>query len=99
MRKLLLPFSLLLLTGCVQKEVVVQTKYVKRKCPLFEYNVTIPKSHSFTIEQKNGKIVISKRDFTQLVKDYSYMKEELNGLKNAIDKYNKNIKRMNNEKH
>jgi len=97
-KKLLLTFSIFFV-GCANKEIIIKDKYIKRKCPAFEYNITIPESNSFTIKQKNGKIIINKKDFVDMVRSYTFMKEELKGVKQAIMKYNKQIQRINNEKH
>jgi len=91
-KKLLLLFSVLFIVGCTQKEVV----YIKNKCPSFRYEPSIPESKTFTFSSKNDKIVLSKQDFKEILKNYSFMKNELNQTKKYIKEYNKMIQRINN---
>lgn len=98
--KLKLLFSLIALSfvACAPKEkVIVKRIYIHTKCPKFEYNVTIPKPKKFEISMKDGKIVISKESFLNLVETYTAMKNELNSTQQAIKIYNKSIERINNE--
>lgn len=85
----------LAISGCSTKEIVVKKVYIKSKCPELNYSVSVPKMKTFTIKNKNGKILISKQSFKELVDNYIKMKEELNQTNKVIDVFNKHIERIN----
>lgn len=101
--KLLKLFSVIpfvvLISGCAdKKEIVIKNVYLKSKCSYFEHNITIPKSFPIAFKSKNGKILISKQQFKQLMDNYLLMKGELKKTQEDIYIFNKYIKRINNDK-
>lgn len=86
---------ILFITGCTTKEIVVKKVYIKSKCPILDYNTTIPKLKTFTIENKNGKILVTKQSFKELVDSYILMKDELNQTNKVIKIFNKQVERIN----
>ncbi len=87
----------IIFTGCAQKEIVIKKQFIYTKCPTFDNNMTVPATVPFTLMGENGKILISKKDFKNIIDNYIIMKNEINATNQKIKEYNENIKRINNE--
>jgi len=93
---LLLVSSAILFIGCSSKEIVERKVFIKTKCPYADITLQTPKTLTFTFKSKNGKIVLEKEDFRNIMVNYVSMKQEINATILKLKEFNKTIKRINN---
>jgi len=92
---LLLVFSAILFVGCSSKEIVERKVFIKTKCPYVNIDLQSPKTLTFTFKNKNGKIVLEKEDFRNIMVNYVSMRQEINATILKLKEFNKTIKRIN----
>ena len=97
MKNLILLFSVIsviIFSGCAQKEVVIQTEYIEKECPKFpieefsdigEYTI---KNMELKNISGNQYILIPKSDFLDFVREYKENKGSYNLLRNNVIQFN-----------